>query len=100
MIKDHEQEIKQLLNEGFSVKEIADKLHIYRPSLYDYFSKHRDSFPKQRAYRRLNKEEYEQIFTDYVDNGMTLTEVANKHNISSETVRRYVNKRFSSENDL
>lgn len=94
MIEQYIDQIKALQQEGYTTMEIAKKLQIHPPSLYSYFSHHRELFSKQRRYRRLSKEESIDIYNEYIVDGLTQIEIAKKHNVSEETVHRHILKQI------
>ena len=95
MIEQHIDEIKKLQSFGYTTMEIAKKLGIHPPSLYTYFHDHRDVFPKQRTnYRRISDEESFDIYTEYIDEGLTQKEIAMRHGIAQKTVHDHIIKQI------
>lgn len=95
MIEQHIDAIKNLQKLGYTTIEIAKKLNIHPPSLYNYFSDHREIFQKQRQnYRRLSEKESEDIYREFMDEGLTQASIAKKHNVAPITVHRHILKQI------
>lgn len=94
MIERYIDQIKTLQNLGYTTMEIAKKLHINPTSLYCYFHTHRELFPRQRSYRMVSEEESADFYKECIDEGLTQTEIAKKHNVAPETVHRHILKQI------
>ena len=100
MIEEYLDIIINLNKLGVSYNNIAKSLGINPSSLHAYVSYHRDKFPRQVDYRKISDEESEEIFNEYMNDGMTQQDISKKHGVCAKTVNRHIQRQMKINSSL